>query len=84
MSKVGLRGNNLEIKLGLFFIKPPPKSSPNYKNATLIPKRGNIPTQINLQILKPLFCNFGGSLYNLRQQCHNYAPSIWIYTIMSN
>ena len=79
MSIVFLRGSSLEDKIRVFFfIKPPLKSSPNEKKSTLIQERGNIPTQIYPQILKPLLCRFFEKLCNFRQRCYKCAPSTWI------
>ena len=60
MSRVVLRGTDLEIKLGLVF------QSNLYSNHLQMtkcypPSKGNIPTQVSSQILKPLFCDFLGS-----------------------
>ena len=56
------------------------KSSPNDKMLPLFKRGGNLPTQINSKILKPLFSGFLGKLCNLSQQCDNHKPSKWIYT----
>ena len=61
MPIVVLRGNSLEIKLGLVLWSNLHSYHLQMKNCTLIKKRGNIPTQMRSQILKPLFCDFLGS-----------------------
>ena len=80
MSMVVLRGNHLWIKLGLVFIESPIQKNSKGPNATLTQKKGNIHTQINSHMLKLIFCDSFGKLCNLRQWCHNYPPSTWIYT----
>jgi hypothetical protein len=68
-----LRGNNLEIKLGLVFWLKLHSMYLWMKKYYTRPKRGNIPTQINSQILKPLFCDFwvGEAL-----QCEAAVPQL--------
>ena len=62
MSIVVLRADGLEIKMGLvFLIEPALKSSLDGKILPSFKRGGNIPTQINSQRLKPLFCEFLGS-----------------------
>ena len=53
-----LRGNNLEIKLGLNFWLNLHSNHLQMTNVTLIQKKGNIPTQIGSHILKLLFFDF--------------------------
>ena len=59
---VVLRGNNLEIKLGLVFGSNLHSHHLQMTNVTLVQRRGNIPTQINSKILKPLFNDFWEAL----------------------
>ena len=81
-------GPNLEIKLGLvFFIKPPLKSSLNNNK-----KKSSSFKKKEICLLKwthkpwTIIFLFFGKLCNLRQWCHNCAPTTWIYTLkhMSN
>jgi hypothetical protein len=58
---VVLRGYSLELKLGLVFLLNLHSNHLLMKNPTLVQKRGNIPTQISSQILKPLLYDFLGS-----------------------
>ena len=60
MSIAVLRGNNLEIKSGLFFYRT--STQIKWQNVTLIQKMSNLPIQINSQILKSSFSNFWEAL----------------------
>ena len=50
-----LKGNNLEIKLGLVFYQISTQTISKWQNATLVQKKGNITTRISSQILKYYF-----------------------------
>ena len=73
------RSRNLEIESRLDFLSNLHLIILKWQNATLDQKKGNTPTQISSRILKPLFCDSFGKLWNLRQRYHNYTPSTWIY-----
>ena len=53
-----LRVNNLEIKSGLVFDRTSTPIFCKQQSVALIQKKGIIPTQINSQVLKLLFCDF--------------------------
>jgi hypothetical protein len=73
---VVLRGNNLEIKLGVgFLIKPPLKSSSNHKMLSSF-KRGAIYLLKSTQILKPLVCVFWETLqFEAPTFAHGFTPT---------
>ena len=60
-----------------YLIEPPLKSSPN--DNTLIQKRGNIPTHIISQNLKPLLCDILEAL-QFEAVVTQLHTSTWIYT----
>ena len=84
-----LKASGLKINLGLIFIEPPLKSSP-IKIVILFQKRSNTPTQINSQVLKPLYLDIlvsfaiWGNDATITHLPHDFTPTITYPTKHSN
>ena len=80
MLKVVLRGNNLENKLGLVFGSNLHSNHLQMTKCYLHLKEGQETFSNHLTNMKTIILRYYGKLWNVRQHCHNYTPSTWIYT----